>query len=241
MDCLRRYPSESFRRLQVHARQRDRETGRALLRGHSVDGGAAWQLSLADKAYQKGIDAGAKPLSLLKRRFREFQRRMSRHWLNQDEAARRQEDHHERAIGNDRKPKERKFGGAITRDQAKPGSSRVSRDAPSARPFQIATDVADENNNNVKAAPAPPAFEVYDDTTDNGDTVDLVNHFFSGGATEEAAEPVKWNSLPSRKARTKENTVQATAWAGQTLPSSSFESRSPNASACALCNICGRL
>ena len=93
--------------------------------------------SLRDKAYQKGIDAGAKPLSLLKRRFREFQRRMSRHWLNQDEAARRQEDHHERAIGNDRKPKERKFGGAITRDQAKPGSSRVSRDAPSARPFKL--------------------------------------------------------------------------------------------------------
>jgi len=40
---------------------------------------------LADKAYSVGLEKGAAPVELLQKRHREFQRRMSRRWLNQAE------------------------------------------------------------------------------------------------------------------------------------------------------------
>ena len=176
---------------------------------------------LADKAYVKGIDVGAKPLSLLKKRFREFQRRMSRHWLNnQGNESGRRAHREDRTLGRDRK-KERKFG-VISSDQARVGASRQPRrrqhDNGGFALRSVQASSAAEGAENAKPVSAAPAFQVFAEASDNADTVDLVNHFFSGGATEDtSAAPVRWDLLPSRDARSKENTTEATPWAGQKL------------------------
>jgi len=47
---------------------------------------------LADKAYSVGLEKKSEPVELLKKRHREFQRRMSRRWLDQAERERRGEE-----------------------------------------------------------------------------------------------------------------------------------------------------
>jgi hypothetical protein len=159
--------------------------------------------AFAEKLFIKGIAKEAQPLKVLEQRHKQFQARMSRHWLNESQKEDEDDDEQEsgratlggltkkQVLRNDRQAKP----SASSRPQS---SSRqatfVDRSAP--RPPSTSDD-----NNGVAAA---GGFAIFID--ENTDPIDEAYNL-----NESRVEPIQ-KELESEAQRKKENTQEAESW-----------------------------
>lgn len=102
--------------------------------------------SLADKAYKVGLEKKAKPVDMLRKRHREFQRRMSRYLLNQVE---QQELQAEVQLDENNQPLKPSRANRSLNSQGNTGVSAARKPAPQLPPNQF--NVFVENNAEFKA------------------------------------------------------------------------------------------
>jgi hypothetical protein len=169
----------------------------------------------AEQIFKKGISKNAQPLQLLKVRHSQFQRRMSRHWLNSSKAceqlnAEDEEDSHASRLGSSRSNL-----GAISQDRIR-RNDRSSRDrqrqqhANNGRLTSGSTGIrlhhqlisGRSNSNNDDAS----AFAVFEENVDQSDHYNL-DHTFAGD--EENDEKRVIERVAERK---KENSTDAERW-----------------------------
>ncbi|KAL3920847.1 MAG: hypothetical protein SGILL_003052 [Bacillariaceae sp.] len=96
----------------------------------------------AEQIFKKGISKNAQPLQMLKMRHSQFQRRMSRHWLNQSKTNDRLEDEYESDAPN----RSRSTLGGLSRDRLRRNDRGRSRQQATARPRGIANGLTDNTN-----------------------------------------------------------------------------------------------
>mmetsp|Transcript_13640 Transcript_13640/g.24311 ORF Transcript_13640/g.24311 Transcript_13640/m.24311 type:complete len:808 (+) Transcript_13640:99-2522(+) len=165
--------------------------------------------SLADKAYSVGLEKHAKPIELLKNRHREFQRRMSRRWLDQAEKAKNgQTDEAEE--GED--AQSRQHLRAISRSDAgsmhRPLGAGPRQPAHPNRPRERGTRGLTQGGANalVNDENVDQSFGVY--AEEQPEQPQLDDWGMKSGKTG-------WKHLETRDQSMKENSLQAGPWVDQ--------------------------
>ena len=149
----------------------------------------------AEQIFKKGLSKNAQPLQMLKIRHQQFQRRMSRHWLNASTMNDQFEDDEEDTISRSR---QRALGG-LSRDRLRRNDrARSSRQNPS---FRSSRSSGTQSNSSSQGSSGSFAIFVENDK-ENGENQSILDH--SG---------VEKNRMLAREAdRRKENSMAAERW-----------------------------
>ena len=151
----------------------------------------------AEKIFKKGISKNAQPLELLKRRHKQFERRMSKVWMNSSQQSDQLDDeddgnHRRRVLGG-----VTHGGASITRRGAGMMQHTDRNRTFGVRQTHRSTSQGRNSNTNTSNA---NEFSVYEDQENGDDGYDLDQSHGRGNVMEKQAE------------RRKENTMEAERW-----------------------------
>ena len=165
--------------------------------------------AFAEKIFKKGISKNAKPLKMLKQRQKQFQRRMSRHWLNTSTADVINEE------GEDESDNKRGALGSLSRDAARYNdrSSSRSQSASSQRgqqsrggalsTFSVRNDSSQSSVAGNGNAPSAKGFQVF---------VEEDNEHDAGYNLDQSLANVGSRKMVKDADKKKENTLAASRW-----------------------------
>jgi mitotic checkpoint serine/threonine-protein kinase BUB1 beta len=152
----------------------------------------------AEQIFKKGITKNAQPLQMLKMRHNQFQRRMSRHWLNQSKTNDRLEDEYEDETPNH----SRATLGGLSRDRLRRNDrGRQTRQPQSSRPRGIASGLIDNTNRqSTQQSNGATSFSVY------------VEQEGENGYLDQSFAETDRRVIARDAERKKENTLEAERW-----------------------------
>ena len=159
----------------------------------------------AEKIFKKGISKSAQPLDQLKQRHRQFQRRMSRHWLNNSQQQQQNDDDDDEEGDSSSRNRRAALGG-LSRDRLRRNDRATSSSGTSSSSHRlVASARASRNMHNIlvssnTAASAFPIF-VEGENQDPGFNLDHSSYV-----------PNENRRLEREADRLKENTLTAEPW-----------------------------
>lgn len=156
--------------------------------------------AFAEKVFTKGIQKEAAPLKMLQQRHKQFQRRMSRHWLNES-----QKDAGEEEMKDD--VGRSTLGGLSEKRVRRNDRRQKGNRSRNQSTFNVRTSNTTNANkssavNDENAAHTGGAFPIFVDQNENDDAYDLNQSYVESDQRE----------LESEAHRTKENTLKAERW-----------------------------
>jgi len=163
----------------------------------------------ADKIFRKAVQKKAQPIKTVNERYKQFQRRMSRHWLNANAAD------PESVYDDEEDPGQQSNRGVLSglteegvrQNHRGRGANAIASRPPTGRNGQIVPSPCGENNQNLPPNQSSGGFQIFTDENDDDEGGYDLNK-----SVAQDDENAHFARMVKQQDRKKENTLAAEAW-----------------------------